>query len=63
MGEKPRDKIIAVIKRHIENDYNARCGGTAFEDDAETIYAYVDIGELDLGEIADDIIISLLSHD
>lgn len=52
----PRDVIISAIRDAIETSDNAAHGGTAFEDEARTKYSYVDIGELDLGAIADRIL-------
>lgn len=51
-----RDRIISIIRDTIEADYNATVGGTGFTDETHTVYEYVDIGELDLGKIADKII-------
>lgn len=48
-----REEIAGIIRDAIEADDNAQLGGTYFEPGSDRmVYRYVDIGCLDLGEIA-----------
>lgn len=50
------EEIARVIREAIEASPNADVGGIGYDDDAKMIFSYVDIGELDLREIANRII-------
>ena len=56
MDSKEREAVIAIMRAAIEAAPNADLGGIGYADEGKTKFLYVDVGELDLGAIADVIL-------